>query len=219
MKTFRNSCILAVLVVSVHAAQVTIEPGIKWSGLDFKTVSTNQLTGDFTLRENNAAGVIQSFTATEDMTVGSISFLTLRLAAGKEFGVSIYELFGGEGVTPQANPARFYPDDPIYSSLIKAYSLTASSGITSGSRGDYFITIELSDGEQFELVAGKAYGIHIYSKVVGGGTDTLLIWNYAGTDVYSGGTYGVPDAAVAARDLGLALVARRKPTLTLFLIR
>ena len=202
---------MGLFIMSAQAALITIEPGSEWAGLDFKTATTNQMTGDFTLRESNTTGVIQSFTATENMTVGSISFLALRLTAGKEFGVSVYELFSGDGVTPQANPARFYPDDPNYSSLIKAYSLTSSSGITTGSRGDNFFTVSLVGSEQFDLVAGKAYGIHLYSEVVGGSESTLLIWNYAGTDVYSGGTYGVPGAAVAARDLGLALNAIPEP--------
>jgi len=70
----------------------------------------------------------------------------------------------------------------------------------------------LEEAEQFDITAGHAYGIHIYSKVVGGTSDRVLLWNRASTSAYAGGTFGVPGAnTVAARDFGLAITAIPEP--------
>ncbi len=214
MKVIQIGTMLLCCTVAANAALITVgdATGTDWSGTDLQTIGSSQGTTIYDLKDNNTAGLVQSFTATESMTVGTISILAQRLVAGMDFGVDVYEFLPGDGgSTYGANPDKFRLDDATRSTLLKSYSLNASTAITSGNPGENQFDIGLDAGEQFDVVAGNAYGVHIYSKVSGGTGDRLLVWNYANSDAYAGGTYGVPNSNVADRDLGLAITAIPEP--------
>lgn len=208
---------IMIMLLSAWVANATLitigdATGTDWTGTDLQTISSAQGTALLDIKDNNTAGIVQSFTATDSFTVGTISILAQRLVAGKDFGVDVYEFLPGDGgPTYGANPDKFRLTDTSRSTLLKSYTLNASTSIAAGNAGENQFDIVLSTGEQFDVTAGHAYGIHIYSKVVGGTGDRILIWNYANSDVYAGGTYGVPLSAVAARDLGLAITAIPEP--------
>lgn len=207
---------LAVCTLSASAAIITTSDatGTNWSGTDFQTIASNVADAAFTLNNTNDSGVVQSFTATSDMTVGTISILSQRLTANQAFKMDVYQFLPGDGgPTYGANPDKFRLTDPTRSTLLKSYLLSSATAITSGAIGENQFNVELVGAEQFDLVSGNAYGIHIYSNVVGGedGSRTL-IWDYVNSDTYAGGTYGVPGSEVAARDLGLAFTSIPEPS-------
>jgi hypothetical protein len=204
---------LAVCTLSASAATITVgdATGADWSGTDFQTIASGLGTSNFELNDNNAAGVVQSFTATSDMTVGTISILAQRLVAGVNFNVDVYQFLPGDGgATYGANPDKFRLTNVDRSTLLRSYSINTSAEITSGDAGTNQFNIGLDLAEQFDVVSGIAYGIHIYSLAAGTG-DRAMIWNYVNSNAYAGGTYGVPNGNVATRDLGVALTAIPEP--------
>lgn len=203
---------LTLCALSTSAATLTTgdATGTDWSGTNFQTIASTSADAGFDLKENNTDGVIQSFTATSNMTVGTISILAQRLAADKSFALDVYEFLPGDGgPTFGANPDKFRLTDPTRSTLLKSYSLqaTTANDITAGARGENQFNVELLGAEQFDLVSGNTYGIHIYSTIVSGDTSRIMLWDYVNSDSYAGGTYGTDGNTVAARDLGLAITA------------
>jgi len=211
------SWMIIVLLGALSAGAATITVGstaTDWAVTDLQTISPAQADHlGYDLKETSTNGMVQSFTATADMTVASISIMAQRLAAGKDFGVDVYEFFASDGSTPEANPDKFRLTNATRSSLIKSYSLNSAASIGSPvGLGEGQFNVVLEEAEQFDITAGHAYGIHIYSKVVGGTSDRVLLWNRASTSAYAGGTLGVPGAStVAARDLGVAITAAPEP--------
>lgn len=210
--------VTALLSLTVCAKAVTLTSGVAtgtdWSGTDFQTIASASASSGYDLKENNTGGVIQSFTATSNMTVGAISILAQRLIASKSFAMDVYEFLPGDGgASYGANPDKFRLTDPLRSTLLKSYSLEASAAneITTGLTGENQFNVELFGSEQFNLVSGKEYGIHIYSTITNGDTSRILRWDYVDSDAYTGGTYGVDGANVASRDLGLAFTAVPEP--------
>lgn len=198
----------------VHAAKVITESVIRgdWDLADFRTIASSQANGGIEVKKNDTKGVAQSFVATGDGTVKSISILAQRLVAGADFGLDVYELFSGDGRTPQANPDKIRIGNTDWAVRISSFSLNSSVGIGRGDRGGNLFTVVLDDGERFALKSGHAYAVHLYSKVSkGASSDRLMLWDYADSDTYEEGTYGVPGWPAAARDLGLAFSVEKEP--------
>lgn len=209
---------LGLSALTANAVVVTIgATSTDWAATDFQTITPAQGSSGFDMKQNNTAGVVQSFTATSDMTVGAIHIMAQRWVADLDVGVDIYHFSpvsdapSGQEHTYGANPDKIRLTNADRSTLIKSLTVNAGTGITSGNPGDNQLNIALDLGEQFSITTGEAYGVHIYSKAGTGSGDRLLIWNYANSDVYAGGTYGVDNQNVAARDLGLALTAVPEP--------
>lgn len=196
-----------------HAAQLTtgsIMDGFAISA-DFQTIAGSQADGGAEIKKDDTKGIAQSFIATEDCTVEAISILAQRLAADTDFGLDIYELFDGDGSSPRANPDKVRIGNSEWAVPIAVFTLNSPDGISRGDRGDNVFTVSLEPEERFALKSGHAYAIHIYSKAKNQSDDRLILWDYAGSDVYADGTYGVPGWPVAARDLGVAFTVVEVP--------
>ena len=141
------------------------------------------------------------------MLKGSVKLNTL--AANVDFGVTVYEFFGGDGASSTALPSEFRLGNPLWAQAIETCTLNSGDGFGSGGLGANLFNIELGGSEQFDIVSGHGYGVHAYSLVPGGTGARSISWDYADTSAYANGAYGRPNSDVAPNqfDLGLAISA------------
>lgn len=180
-----------------------------WDTFTVKTFGSAQ--GSITqaaVTEANTTGLGQSFTATASGNVDAISFAVTRMYAGYNGVVNVYEMFNGDGVTPEANPTRFRNGNLAWmSDAIATINFnTTAVNINSSGDGNNMYTFSLSGASQFSVIAGHAYMVQIAGA--GASASNLVLWDKVDAGTYADGTYGVPNGGtttVGGRDAGLAI--------------
>ncbi len=180
-----------------------------WDAFTVKTLDSS--VGGYntiSVTENNATGLGQSFTATQSGYIDAISFGVTRMYANLDGVVNVYEMYNGDGVTPEANPTRFRNGNLAWmSDAIASISFnTASVNINSSGDGNNMYTFNLSGLDQIAVTTGHAYMV----QIAGAGTNAanLVLWDKLDAGGYNDGTYGVPNGGtttVGGRDAYLAI--------------
>lgn len=181
-----------------------------WDAFTIKTFDSTQ-TGisQLTIKDNATTGVGQSFTSTASGNVDAISLAVLRMYAGLDGVINVYQMFDGDGTTPGANPTRFRNGNSDWmSGAISTINFnTTSVNINNSGDGNDMYTFNLTGADQFAVTAGATYMVQI-AGTVGGSGGNLVLWDKVDAGTYANGTYGVPDGGtttVGGRDGGLAV--------------
>jgi hypothetical protein len=214
MKLLVLAAVLPFCLLSVASGDIVASKDIRgattWDAFTIQTMPAASATTFLNLANTNTVGYGQSFTATATGNVDAISFGVTRMYAGQQGLVNVYQMYGGDGATPDANPTRFRNGNPDWmSDTIASFNFdTTSVNINSSGDGNNMYTFSLSGADQFGVVSGGTYMI----SIEGAGTDgaNILLLDKVDGGTYAGGTYGVPDGgsttpSVPGRDAMLAV--------------
>lgn len=165
-----------------------------WDTFTVVTEPSTAATSFITINDNATTGLGQSFTATATGDIDAISFGVTRMYAGQQGVVNVYEMYGGDGVTPDANPTRFRNGNPDWmSDAIATINFdTTAVNINNSGDGNNMYTFTLSDADRISVEAGHTYMVQIAGTASGDGA-ALMLWDKVDGGTYADGTYGVPD--------------------------
>lgn len=179
-----------------------------WDAFTVKSFDSSESTSFLAISDTDTTGLGQSFTSTAAGNVDAISLAVTRMYANLDGVINVYQMFGGDGSTPDANPTRFRNGNSDWmSDAIATFNFnTAAVNINNSGDGNNMYTLNLTGADQFAVTAGATYMVQISGTAGGAGT-SLLLWDKSDSNPYTGGLYGIPNGGTTAsgRDGGIAV--------------
>jgi len=214
LKTLVLAAALPLVIGSTASAAIVLTKDVRgaatWDTFTVVTMPSSAPTTFQDVNENDTTGVGQSFTATATGNVDAISFGVTRMYANRDGIVNVYQMFGGDGVTPDASPTRFRNGNPDWMSdaIASIPFNTTAVNINNSGDGNNMYTFGLSGPDQFAVINGGTYMVQIAGNGPAG--DDMVLLDRDNSSTYADGVYGLPNGgstvtAVPGRDLMLAV--------------